>query len=147
MEELIMSFKFPTPEWIEAYEKTINSSQAYKEAGAKWTAGVVSLICHAKPEIGIPEDVGIWLDLEKGVCREAKFVPAEEARTAPFCISGDYDRWKQVIKKELDPIKGMMQGKLKLKGSLPTIVRYVKASKELVNCAGLVPTIFPDEQG
>ena len=39
----------------------------------------------------------------------------------------------------------MMQGKLKLKGALPTIVRFVKASKELVNCAGEVPTLFPDE--
>jgi putative sterol carrier protein len=39
----------------------------------------------------------------------------------------------------------MMQGKLKLKGDLPTIVRYVKASNELVNLAQTVPTEFPDE--
>ena len=140
-----MALKFPSAEWVEAYGETINTSAAYQAAGAKWTAGVVSLICHAKPECGIPDAVGIWLDLEKGVCREAKLVEAEQAKNAPFCISGDYERWKQVLKKELDPIKGMMQGKLKLKGALPTIVRFVKASKELVNCAGEVPTLFPDE--
>jgi putative sterol carrier protein len=39
----------------------------------------------------------------------------------------------------------MMQGKLKLKGDLPTIVRYVKAADELVKCATRVPTEFLDE--
>ena len=39
-----------------------------------------------------------------------------------------------------------MQGKLKLRGDLPTIVRYVKASNELVSLAGTVPTEFVDEK-
>ena len=39
----------------------------------------------------------------------------------------------------------MMQGKLKLKGDLPTIVRYVKAANELVNIAGSVQTEFVDD--
>ena len=43
-------------------------------------------------------------------------VDGEKAATAPFTIYGEYGRWKQVINKQLDPIKGMMQGKLKLKG-------------------------------
>jgi len=49
-----------------------------------------------------------------------------------------------VLLKELDPIKGMMQGKLKLKGDLPTIVRYVKAAQELVNAASTLETEFLD---
>ena len=51
-----------------------------------------------------------------------------------------------MIRKELDPVKGMMQGKLKLKGDLPTIIRYVKAANELVNLAQTVPTEFVDEK-
>jgi len=39
----------------------------------------------------------------------------------------------------------MMEGKLKLKGDLPTIVRYVKASQDLVKCASKVDTQFADE--
>jgi putative sterol carrier protein len=68
----------------------------------------------------------------------------DKAATAPFCITGEYSQWKQVLLKELDPIKGMMQGKLKLKGDLPTIVRYVKAAQELVNAASRVDTEFLD---
>ncbi len=138
-------FRFPSAEWVERYKEAINQNPAYKVGGANWDKGVVSLICKAKPEIGIPEDIGIWLDLHKGVCREARIVTAEEARKAPFCITAEYERWKQVIRKELNPITGMLQGKLRLKGDLPTIVRFVDASKALVESAGMVPTIFPDE--
>jgi putative sterol carrier protein len=140
-----MVLTFPSAEWIEEFKRQINSSEGYKKAGATWTAGVVALVISAKPEIGINEDFGIWLDLHQGVCREAKKVGFEEAQKAPFCIIGDYTRWKQVIKKELEPVKGMMQGKLKLKGDLPTIVRYIKASQELVECTTRIETKFLDE--
>jgi putative sterol carrier protein len=138
-------FKFPSTEWVAQYREAINGNPAYKVGGANWDKGVVALICKAKPDVGIAEDAGIWLDLHKGVCRDAKLVPAPDALKAPFCITGEYDRWKQVIRKELDPIKGMLQGKLRLKGDLPTIVRFVDASKALVESAGMVPTQFPDE--
>jgi putative sterol carrier protein len=140
-----MALTFPSMEWVEEFKKQINLSEGYKKAGATWTAGAVALVTSARPEIGINEDVGIWLDLHQGVCRDAKTVTAEEAQKAPFCITGDYARWKQVIKKELEPVKGMMQGKLKLKGDLPTIVRYVKASQELVECTTKIETKFLDE--
>jgi putative sterol carrier protein len=140
-----MALAFPSAEWVEEFKKQINLSEGYKKAGAMWTAGAVALVTLSKPEIGLNEDFGIWLDLHQGICREAKAVTAEEAQKAPFCITGDYARWKQVIKKELEPVKGMMQGKLRLKGDLPTIVRYVKASQELVECSTRIETKFLDE--
>ena len=140
-----MAIAFPSVEWVEEYKKQINLSEGYKKAASTWTAGAVALVTLAKPEVGLNEDFGIWLDLHQGVCRGAKVVTAEEAQKAPFCITGDYARWKQVIKKELEPVKGMMQGKLKLKGDLPTIVRYVKASQELVECTTKIETKFLDE--
>lgn len=38
-----------------------------------------------------------------------------------------------------------MQGKIKLKGSLPKIVRYVKASIRLVDLAAQIDTLFHTE--
>lgn len=139
-----MAAAFPSEEWVSQYKDAINGNPDYRSAGANWTHGVVALVCRALPP-ELPEDAGIWLDLERGVCREAKLVTLEEALKAPFCITGEYARWKQVIRKELDPIKGMMQGKLKLKGDLPTIVRFVKASQELVNSSAMVTATFLDE--
>ena len=101
---------------------------------ADWTYGVVALICKAQPPALARTSASGWI-WNRGVCRDARMVKVDEALKAPFCITGEYARWKQVLRKELDPIKGMMQGKLKLKGDLPTIVRAVKAAQELVNSA------------
>ena len=60
-------------------------------------------------------------------------------------IAAPYTRWKDVLHGDLDPVKGMMQGKLKVRGDLPTIIRYVRAANELVRLTGQVDTTFPDE--
>lgn len=140
-----MTHPFPSEEWVSAYGEAVNASASYRDAGAKWTHGPVCLVVKAEEAINLPADTGVWLDLHQGVCRAARVVGAETAQQAPFVITAEYARWKQVIRKELDPIKGMMQGKLKLRGSLPIIVRFVRAANELVNCATRVPTRFLDE--
>jgi putative sterol carrier protein len=137
---------FPSQEWLEEYVVMIKASPDYAAAADTWE-GDVTYVFEAEPEKGVPEDVYSWMDLWHGDVREWKYGVSKEAgEAAKFVIRAPYSRWKEVIKKELDPIKGMMQGKLKLKGDLPTIVRYVKASNELVNIAGQVPTEFIDEQ-
>lgn len=138
--------EFPSEAWLNQYVERINSSPEYKDAAATWE-GDISYVFEAEPDKGVPEDLWAWLDLWHGECRGAKYaLRPEEGEKAKFIIRAPYSRWKEVIRKELDPVKGMMQGKLKLKGDLPTIVRYVKAANELVNLAGSVPTEFVDEK-
>jgi putative sterol carrier protein len=86
-----------------------------------------------------------WLDLWHGECRGGGVVTPERGGEARYLITAPYSRWKDVLLGELDPIKGMMQGKLKVKGDLPTIIRYVRAANELVRLTGEVDTVFPDE--
>ena len=140
-----MGHLFPSAEWAAAYKDAINANPKYKEAGKDWTHGAVAMIVKADPALGIAEDQGMWLDIDSGVCNDCRMVSAKEASTAPFVIVADYARWKSVIKKELDPIKGMMQNKLKLtKGHMPTIVKYVNSSRELVETTANVDTKFRD---
>jgi putative sterol carrier protein len=140
-----MTLPFPSADWITAYRDQINSSTAYQQASAEWTHGAVALVVNLQPEIGLAEPVGIWLDLDRGVCREAKLVPATEAQAAPFVLTSDYARWKQVLRKELAPIAGIMQRKISLQGSLPIVVRFIKSAEALVEAATRVPTRFLDE--
>src|SRR5207245_11406529 len=74
-----MTLAFPSREWVSAYGTEINASESYRAASREWTDGAVALVVNAQPEIGITEPVAIWLDLERGMCREAKVV----SRTAP----------------------------------------------------------------
>jgi putative sterol carrier protein len=138
--------RFPSTEWCAAYRDAINSNASYRSAGKDWTHGPVAMVVMAEPSIGIAEDTAMWLDVERGECRACRLVTRQEADSAPFVIVATYARWKEVIRKQLDPTKGMMQNKLKLtKGHMPTMVKYVTASKELVESTSRVPTEFIGE--
>ena len=114
---------FPSKEWLDIYVDRINASDPYREAAATWE-GDVSYVFEAEPDRGVPEEIWAWLDLWHGQCRESRYgVAPEEGSKAKFVIRAPYGRWKEVINKELDPVKGMMQGKLRLTGDLPTIIR------------------------
>ena len=137
--------KFPSHEWVAAYGAAIEASDAYKNASREWTHGAVALVIPSQPDIGVPEDVGILLDLDRGACRSARLVPRAEAQQAPFVLTAEYRYWKQIIKKELGPIAGIMQRKVALQGSLPIVVKFIKSAEALVDAATRVPTLFLDE--
>jgi putative sterol carrier protein len=141
-----MSHPFPSAEWCAAYKDAINSSATYKEAGKDWTHGVVAMVVKAEPSANIPEEIGMWLDVDRGQCKECRLVSSAEAQNAAFVIVAPLARWKEVMRGQIDPIKAMMQNKLKLtKGHMPTIVKYVNSSRELVVASSRVDTKFPDE--
>jgi len=140
------NIRFPSAEWCAAYKDAINGNAGYAAAGKAWTHGPVSYVVTADPTIGLPEDQAMWLDLDQGTCKDCRLVGREEADKAAFVIVASYARWKEVIRKQLDPTKGMMQNRLKLtKGHMPTMVKFVTASKELVESTSRVPTQFLDE--
>ncbi len=126
-----------------AYQDAINANEAYRAAGKDWTFGVVAMVVNADPSLGIPEDLCMWLDVHQGSCRGCKLMPAKDAQAADFMITAPYATWRTVIEGGLDPTKAMMQNKLKLvKGNMPTMVRFVTASKELVKSSEKIPTKF-----
>ena len=133
-----------TPAWLLAYERNIQNDAEYKKAAQGWE-GTVVLHILAKPEVGLDEDMYILLDLWHGDCRSVRLVPVDVGESGGHILTASYDRWKQVILGELDATKGLMQGKIKLKGDLPTIVRYAKAATRLAELAASVDTIFLDD--
>lgn len=96
----------------------------------------------ADPVVGLDEDMFLLMDLWHGDCRAVRLVPREVGKAGDFVLTASYDRWKQVMTGQLDPVKGMMQGKIKLKGDLPTMVRNVKAATRLAELVGQVDTVF-----
>jgi len=133
-----------TPEWAALYEKTIQSDEPYRDADKTWE-GTVVLHVEKAPEWGLDIDIYVFMDLWHGECRSIRIVTTEAGEAGDFVITGSLERWEQVAKKELDSTKGMMQGKLKLKGDLPTIVRAVRASQRLTDLSADVGGFFPTE--
>ena len=134
---------FASQAWFEAFEAQINASSEYRAFASDWEGDIAFRIL-AEPDRGVPEDLWGYLDLWHGTCRGGRAIA--EAKAAAYTLTAPYSRWNDVVEGELDPIKGMMQGKLRVRGDLPTIVRYVKAANELVRLTGLVETEFQDER-
>ncbi len=133
-----------SPEWAQAFKDEINRSSVYKDAakGWKWSVG---LVVEAEPDKNFPDPRGVVLDLHDGLARAIRVGTAAEAQACDFVITGTYSRWKEVAQKQLDATRGMLQDKLKLKGDLPTVVRYTRASQEMTECTTRVPVTWPDE--
>jgi putative sterol carrier protein len=135
---------FPTDPWFQDLIEQINASADYLEAAATWE-GDIAFLVEAEPDRGIPRDVWGLLDLWHGTCRGGGVVDGSRGSASAYVIRAPYSRWKEVVLGDLDPVRAMMQGKLRVQGDLPTIVRYVRAANELVNLCGEVETTFPDE--
>jgi putative sterol carrier protein len=140
-----MAVKAFSAEWAKAFKDEVNKSPVYKAAGKGWKWSV-GLVVEAEPDKHFAEAKGIVLDLFEGEARDVTVGSAADAQKCDFVITAPYSRWKQVVTKELDVTRGMLQGKLKLKGDLPTIVRYTKASQEMTECTTRIPVEWPDEK-
>lgn len=128
-----MSYKFPSPEWVEVFNEQINSSDAYANAAKTWE-GDITLVIEGGP--------GIYLDLWHGKCRTAEFLTDPDVKSPEFRITADMEKWKKVLANKLDPVQGMVTRQLKLDGNLVKIMKNVKAAQELVRCATRVPTVY-----
>jgi putative sterol carrier protein len=139
-----MGIKFPSAEWTQAFCDAVNANAAYAVAGKSWTHGSVAYVIKADPRLHLETDMAMVLDLSEGKCRGARYVPRAQAESSDFVVVAEYERWREVMSGQVDPTKAMMQNKLKLeKGHLPTIVKYVVASKELVKSATVLETEYP----
>lgn len=139
-----MAHKFPSKEWTDAYREAVNANAGYKAAGKDWTHGSVAMVIEADESRGISNPVGMVLDVHQGECRGTQYVEGMDAvADAAFIIVADFGQWREVLEGGLDPTMAMMQNKLKLeKGHLPTMLRFVESSKQLVQSATHVPTDF-----
>ena len=131
-------------EWCNAWEKKVSASKDFAIYNKGWQ-GTVGCIIEKDPAANLHEDQYLLLDFEDGKVNAIKMTDKETGENAKFVITGPYIRWKQVALKELDAVKGMMQGKLKLKGNLPYIVKYLKGVQESIRCLTEIDSKFPDE--
>jgi putative sterol carrier protein len=140
-----MGYAMFSDDWAKAYQQVLSGSEAYRKAAEKWEW---PLVLRAPADTAGGQEPGhdqaVYLDLWHGVCREARAATAQDLSDAPYVISGDIYTWKQVLDKQIEPITGLMRGKLKLtRGSLITLAGYVQAARQLVEAATQVATDFP----
>ncbi|MBU1171450.1 MAG: SCP2 sterol-binding domain-containing protein [Proteobacteria bacterium] len=132
------------PEWVGAWEEFLKADPVYKSVALPDWKGAVVLHVLKNADYGVEQDIYVYLDLLANQVRSIRIVPSDYGKSGAFVITGTIERWMAVGKKELDVVKGMMQGKLKLKGNLPAIVRAIKPAVRLVDAAAEVGGLMPD---
>ncbi len=130
---------FGTEEWVKAYMEKLNSNEAYAEAAKGWEGDFVFVVLKDGP---LDHDVYMWIDLWHGKARDGRALASPDEVTAAYTFEGPYSNYVKLVEGTLDPIKGLMTGKFKLKGNMAKVMRYVKAAQELVRTITLTETEF-----
>lgn len=133
--------RFPSEEWITIFKEELNTNANYYEIAKAWEGDFLFIIT---PDDNYKKEMIFYVDLWHGRCRKA-FV-TNRTHKAAFIFKGPYSNWKKVIKKELDPIRGLIRGMFTLEGDSKVILDQTKAAQELVNTASRVPVEFEDEK-
>lgn len=128
--------------WVAACARAINASDAYRSASLDWTHGALSLVVTPEPDIGWTDTVTVWLDLDRGACREARIMGPEEAEAAAFQLSGGYGAWRELLQGKLQPVPAIMARRIRLEGSYAILMRYVRSAEALIAAVTTVPTTF-----
>ena len=136
-----MAYIFPSEEWVAQLRAKINSSAAYASSAKTWEGDFHFIV---EPTGTMKEPVKLYLDLWHGQCRDAYLVKAEDDKKPEFIIAGSLETYRRIFDKKLDPIQALMSRKLKLQGNMGKVMRAVKATLDLVNCAASVETTYPN---
>lgn len=129
--------RFPSDEWIKVFKEELNKSKAYAEAAKDWEGDFLFVIT---PDEDLKKEIVFYIDLWHGKCRDAHLVKGK--KNAMFVFKGPFSNWKKIIRKELDPIRGLIRGMFTVEGDSRVILEQAKAAQELVNTASKIPVIF-----
>lgn len=131
-----------TDPWLQRWVEEIRNSESYRRSAASWQW---TLTLEVKEMGSDTTDHAVFLDLWQGDCRGARLATAEDLATSDFVLTAPIATWKLVLHGKLDPIFGLMTGKLKLsRGNVAKLTPYMQASKDLVAAAAQFETVFPE---
>jgi putative sterol carrier protein len=132
-----------TEEWSRSCLDRLNERPGYRAAAASWTDAVV-LVVTADRGAGFPEDRAIHLELDRGVCREARLASAADRTDAPIVLTGAPPVWRELLQEGADPVQAVLQGRLRLeRGSPFVLARFAAAAREMVAAAAAAGGTFP----
>jgi len=139
-----MKLTFGTPAWADALRAEINASSEYRNAAAKWGDGFngnVLLVFDA--DAAAPNAHALLVELEKGSCHGAAFVPGASHAGAGFGLRAPFSIWKDVLTRKTLAATAILTGKMKVEGDRMTLLKHTAAHRALISCAAALDSEFP----
>jgi len=138
-----MAVMFPSEEWLNELKDSLNADKTFEKTAAKWEG---SLVMHVQADELHDKETIMWIDPYHGKVRDAKIINSLDEEESEFVLGAKYATWKAIINGEMDSMKAMMKGKIKVQGKLTTLLKQTKASNALIKVQQNMDTIFIDEQ-
>lgn len=138
-----MAVMFPSVEWLNELKDSLNADKPFEKAAAKWEG---SLVMHVQADELLDKETIMWIDPYHGKVRDAKIINSLDEEESEFVLGAQYSTWKAIINGEMDSMKAMMKGKIKVQGKLTTLLKQTKASNALIKVQQNMDTVFIDEQ-
>ena len=121
--------------WMSSWMRTINASEAYREAGKKWKDAIVLRFDDGLNADG-KKHTGFFLDLENGSCKQLRYAGEADLQSAPYILTAPYHIWEKLIRDNKDPLFMIMSGVIRVeKGSMLTLGLQRNAAKALLSAA------------
>ena len=105
---------FPSAEWAELMRRGIEGSREYASAAQAWEGDVLLRVLPEDPAAPVR---GIHLDLAHGKCLAATFLPDSRGAESQFVLEADPPEWRRILTREVDPVREVLSGRLKMRGT------------------------------
>jgi putative sterol carrier protein len=118
--------------WAASWGEELNQSPTYRSAAASWEGS----ICFRLRDRDPARERSIFLDLDRGVCREARSATPEDLVGARFVLSARERVWRRLVEGRSDPLVVLMTGGIRFeRGRLTDFAGQGRAAQELMRAA------------
>lgn len=141
-------FIVTTPEWLDDFVSLIQGDEKYKRVARTWEGSCV-LVFESGSDTIFKNNIYIYFDLFHGECSWGGLVPEDIGKNGEYVLYSPYERWKMILKGELNVVRAIATGKLKLipfdLKKAAKLAAAAQAAIRLVELAREAGGIFPDE--
>jgi putative sterol carrier protein len=125
---------FGSIEWLDAYVELFNQNTKVRDALKGLTARV------AYEFTDRPDITPKYVFINDGVIDEHG--PVTDLDAMDYVIKANYDIWRSMTLGELDPMKTLMSGKLKVTGNMAAILKHAEGLQGTFEVVEAIPTTF-----
>jgi putative sterol carrier protein len=137
--------RFGTPEWAEAFQRVIEESSEYRNAGARWGVGFNGNLLFAFEADGaLREPLHLLVRLEGGRCGGCAWAAGPRHAEAGTVLRAPYGVWREILEGRTLAATALLAGTLKAEGDVLRLLRFAGAHRSLIHCAASVATRFPE---
>lgn len=135
-----MPIPWPSEEWISLWVDELNRSESFHSATRGWEGSFGSVIRARPPHLS--NDIHLCFDVSNGAFTRFAYGCDHGEWDLRFIIEADYETWKRFIHQELDPIKAVLLGDVRIRGNAVEALRFVRATYEMLRVTARIPTSF-----